>query len=446
MTLFTRTARYAGIDRTAVYGFATLIWSMGAGLLTVLAIAIFFTSETQGYYYTFLSLAAIQTFFELGLNQVIIQFAAHEWAQLRLENGRISGNADALSRLASLGRLSGRYFTIGSILFLIGLLVVGVVTFSSHSGKVAWRGPWTVLCFALAMDLFLLPFWSLLEGCNQLRSLYFIRLARAVANSVAFWIAIVLGAGLWSIAISVWAGIAIIVVLAAARHSIFFSSLFEAPVAATLNWWRDVWPMQWRIALTWCAGYFFFALFIPVLFRYRGAIEAGQLGMTLSMAGALSSIGTILVKAKVPTFGILIADRKWQALDELAFRVGLSSVLIIVAGSAVLLSVVIIANLMHSSLATRVLPPLPFAIFLAATMAGSLTTPMSYYLRAHKQEPLVGVGVAASIIVGINTIVLGRYWGALGMGIGYAATTIVFSLPAITFLFLRCRSAWHPQA
>ena len=445
MTFIARLARYAGVDRATIYGIMTRVWSMGAGLLTVLAITVFFTPKVQGFYYTFLSLAAIQTFFELGLTQVLIQFAAHEWAHLRLEDGKISGNPDALARLASLGRLSSRWFTIGSGLFLAGLLIAGSLMFSSHSGEIAWRGPWMALCFALAADLFLLPFWSLLEGCNQLRSLYFIRMTRAVVTSVVLWAAIISGAGLWAISISVWAGITVTVLLAASRHFRFFSSMFRAPVGATLSWWREVWPMQWRIAVTWSAGYFFLSLFTPVLFRYRGAVEAGQLGMTLNVLAALNAVGTVLIQTKVPTFGALIAERKWKALDELTLRVGLSSGLIVLIGSAVLFSVVLTINLIHSPFAARVLAPLPFATFLVATLAGCLTAPMSFYLRAHKQEPLVGVSVAVGLIVAISNIILGRYWGALGMGIGYAGATIAVSLPVITLIFLRCRSAWHPQ-
>jgi hypothetical protein len=78
--------------------------------------------------------------------------------------------------------------------------------------------------------------------------------------------------------------------------------------------------MQWRIALSWVSGYFIFQLFTPVLFAYQGAVVAGQMGMSLSIATALNTLALAWINTKAPMFGLLIARGEFAALDRLFFR------------------------------------------------------------------------------------------------------------------------------
>ena len=77
--------RRAGMDRAVAYATLAKLWAMPAGIATLLLITVCLTPASQGYYFTFFSLVALQTFFELGFLIAITQFASHEWA--RLENG-----------------------------------------------------------------------------------------------------------------------------------------------------------------------------------------------------------------------------------------------------------------------------------------------------------------------------------------------------------------------
>ena len=47
-----------------------------------------------------------------------------------------------------------------------------------------------------------------------------------------------------------------------------------------VDWRTEIWPFQWRLAVSWLCGYFTFQLFNPILFAVRGPIEAGQMGDT----------------------------------------------------------------------------------------------------------------------------------------------------------------------
>ena len=84
-----------GIDRAVGFTILARSWTILSGALTILLIAHFLSAVEQGYYYTFSSLVALQTVFELGFSFVILQLAAHECSHLQIcPDGEISGNEE----------------------------------------------------------------------------------------------------------------------------------------------------------------------------------------------------------------------------------------------------------------------------------------------------------------------------------------------------------------
>ena len=441
-----RAALFSGFNWGVIYGSSARIWSMLTGAITLLLVAKFFTPAVQGFYYTFISLTAVQVFFELGLTQVVIQFAAHEWASLRFHaTGHVEGDLVALSRLSSLARFVNRWFAVASGLFFVGILAAGWFAFYDAKVQIAWQWPWVALCMVVAIDLWTLPLWSLLEGCNQINSIYGLRLLRAVIGSVVAWPLIAAGAGLWALPLATGFSLLVVTVMLFQRHGGFFKSLLqnEPTQNHVISWRGELWPMQWRIAVSWLSGYFCFYLFVPVLFKFHGPVPAGQMGMTLNVITAVSSIASMFVQTKVPSFGILIAQRKWAELDSLALRIGVSSVLITLLGSIALFFIVLWLNLFGYSLAHRILPPFTLSLFLVATVIMQVTMPMSTYLRAHRREPLMWISLASGLLIGGAVVLSGIYWGAAGMGWSYLLVTLLFSFPTVCWKFWQCRAEWH---
>lgn len=443
--LLIRAARFSGFGWGVIYGSSARIWSLATGVITLLLIAKYFSPSVQGFYYTFLSLTAVQVFFELGLTQVVIQFAAHEWAHLSFSpTGHIEGEPAALSRLASLAHFVNKWFAIASVLFFIGIVGAGWFAFYDAKMQVPWRWPWVSLCVVVAIDLGTLPLWSLLEGCNQIKSVYGLRLVRAVINSIIAWVAISLGASLWALPVSNAISLAIVTSILFRRHGRFFESLWVAKPSGrdVISWRGELWPMQWRIAVSWLSGYLYFSLFVPVLFKYQGPIPAGQMGMSWNVITAMATIPAMFIQTKVPAFGMLIAQRNWHELDKTVLRLGISAFLVTLLGASSLFLIIWGLNIEGSRLAHRFLPLFPLSLFLIATIFSQATTPMAAYLRAHRREPLMWISVVAGLLMAASVLVLGRYWGVLGMAWSYLAVSILL-VPANVWIFLRCRAAWH---
>ena len=267
------------IDRVVVFGVMTKLWGFLAGPVTMVVIASYFDPVTQGYYYTFASVLALQVFVEMGLGRVIIQFASHEWADLVLTKaGLVEGDRHSLSRLSSLMRSSFLWYFVAGCFVFLGIGIGGFFFFSQNADPaIIWILPWFVLCLFAGINLWFTPIWSVLEGCNQLRQVYFFRFTNGILGSISIWLAIALGAGLWTAAIASAVRIAWQLLYLFYRYRLFVRQLFMSAGRSTIDWLTEIWPMQWRIALSWISGYFCFSLFTPVLFHYHGAVIAGQM-------------------------------------------------------------------------------------------------------------------------------------------------------------------------
>lgn len=434
------------VDRPVVYGIFTNAWVVISAPITLLVIVRYFTLELQGFYYTFYSLFALQTFIELGFGIVIVQFAAHEWSKLSLnKNGEIEGDPAALSRLVSLAKITFKWFAGGAIVIAVGLSAGGYVLFSaSEYPNINWMMPWFLFCALTGISICLLPILSLLQGCNQVSRVYAYGMFQNILRNIIAWIAIILGAKLWTPVIAMlivftWS------VFYLRRHCTPFLHLFFsfAKKGPEMSWRSEIWPMQWRIALSSIGGYFMTWFFTPVLFHFHGAAIAGKTGMTFSLIFGVAMISSIWIQTKIPKIGILIAKKEYKELDRFFYKITLISISVLLMGALIAWTGVYILNIVKHPISERFLSPLPMGLFLLANIFLQITYPFSVYLRAHKKEPYLILSVVTGILVGLSSWILGSRFSAIGMALGYLTVTGLFSLPYALIVWYRCRAKWH---
>lgn len=438
-------ARRAEMDRAVLYAILARIWGFAAGPVSALLIAAKFTPITQGFYFTFASVVALQAFAELGIGFAVTQFASHEWARLGTGgDGKIEGDPDSLSRLASLAQIALKWYAVAAIVVIAGLSIGGYLFFSqSQAPDSGWKLPWISLCVLTGINLFSIAIWSLLEGCNQVSNVYFYRFFQGVSGSVAAWFAILLGADLWTASIMSLVGLVYAVFFLGRNYREFLKSLLWTKVAGPrLSWRTDILPFQWRIALSWVSGYFAFSLFTPVLFLYHGPVIAGQMGMTWFLYEALSSLGGAWLMPHVPQFGMMVAQRKFVEMDRLFWRLTIIVTTVTIVGATAIWLLVYGLNYFGSFFAGRMLSPFPTALFLVSAIIHTASLPMSTYMRAHKKEPLLVLSVLGGILIGFSTWFLGKYYSVLGMAAGYF-TIKTLTFPVVIIIWRRCRNRWH---
>lgn len=433
------------IDRAVFWGLLTRMWQTIAVPVTALLVAANFTPELQGYYYAFESLIKLQIFVELGLGAVIVQFASHEWSKLGLDKtGKIVGDTVALSRLVSLASISTRWYLVGSVVLIVGLGIGGHLFFSmSYYSGVYWTTPWVVLCVLTGLTVCLLPVWSLLEGCGQVSGVYFYRFLQGLCAYIAIWLAILAGAKLWAASIFSVAGIFCAGIYLYKNYRNFLRILlFSSRNGPPIGWRSEIWPMQWRIAVSWASGYFTFWLFSPVLFYYHGPVVSGQMGMTWSLVSSLLAVTSVWVLPKAPQFGRLIARGEYKELDALFWRLTKVVMGVAVLGAVAIWALVYLLYALKHPMSSRILPPFPTAFFLLATVIITASLPMSVYLRAHKREPLLFLSAVNGVLITISNLILGKHFSAMGMAVGFFLANLLL-FPFIVLVWNRCRMAWH---
>ena len=112
--------RKIGVDQAILFtGLARIVQAIG-GLVVVVLVTKKLTNIEQGYYFTFASILAIQIFFELGFNNILSQYVAHEAINIRLEENEFVGCSTSKSRISSLLHFSVKvYSTLSICLFFV---------------------------------------------------------------------------------------------------------------------------------------------------------------------------------------------------------------------------------------------------------------------------------------------------------------------------------------
>ena len=437
-----------GIDRAVGFSVLGRFWSSAAGLVTVALIAHFLSPAEQGYYYTFGSLVALQIIFELGFSFVILQLASHERAQLSISpDYEVDGAPAAHDRLASIIQKSLRWYSAAAALMAATLLPAGFIFFSAHQpGKsVSWQLPWILAALAAALNFQLDPLLSFLEGCGYVPQVARTRFIQSILGAALAWIALGTKHGLFAPAMTLLGMASGSFAWLFGKRKLLFS-LVKRPLGPNrIRWMDEVWPFQWRIAVSWFCGYFIFWFFNPVLFAYRGPVEAGRMGMSLSLANAIMSISVSWVSTKSAPFGMLIARKEYALLDQTFFRALRQSALVAVAGAMAAWLGTLLLNLFHIRFAQRLLDPTSMAILMLYMASNVIIFAEAYYLRAHKQEVLLANSVVGAVVVTVCTLIFGRAYGAWGIVITCCMANLLGLLWA-TQKFRKYRRLWHTSS
>jgi hypothetical protein len=441
------TRKALGLDGAVAYTFLARLVNILGSTGTVLLIVRFLSPVEQGYYYTLLSLVSLQMVFELGFSFVIQQLAAHECIHLELNaDGSVTGDRVAHARLASALQLSLRWYTLAAAAMGLILAPLGMFFFARHAGsgtaQIAWLGPWLAAIISSAMGLWCIPFYSFLEGCGHVRAVAAMRLRQSTAGSVLAWAALLLHHGLYAPALVIagYIGTGLFFLFS---HRRLLEGLLRHPVQkAAICWNREIWPFQWRIAVSWMCSCFTVQLFIPILFALRGAVEAGQMGMSISITGFLTVLALSWSSTKTTPFGRMIARREFQQLDRMFLHTLRQSLAAFGMMALCVCAVAALLPVLAPRLAARMVLPQLFAVLMLAAGCNCAVQNMAIVLRSFKCEPfLMQSIVVATLTLMLSALTVAR-WGNVGAAFSYFIATAVIGMPYAGAIFVRARRGY----
>lgn len=424
---------------------------MLTGPITLLLVTHSLSLEQQGTYYNFASVLTSLVLFELGLAFVLLQTASHEWAHLRwTAEETLVGDTQALARLASLLRDSLRWY--GGIAALVaGVILPGGFLFFARytpaSLHIAWQGPWIWTALISVGSVLITPLLAILEGCGLVTQLSKMRLHQNLLSSLGVWLALVLGWKLYAVPIG--ATISWICFAGWLWHTKrgFLREMLHLartlPPGAGLDWRQDVWPFQWKIALSGISSYVIFSMFNPIIYTTRGPAAAGQLGLSLSVMQTIGGIAMSWLVTKTAPYGALIAQRDWKRLDESFFPTLWRSCGVAVFLCSLFWGLVFMLVHLGYPISHRLIAPLPLGLLAAATIVSHVVGAEAIYLRGHKQEPFLILSVSVAVLIGLSNLLLARALGITGMMLGYFVIYLVVGLGGGTWIFIQKRRLWH---
>ncbi len=405
---------HVGLDRAIAFTVVARLCSALGSVGTVLFIVRLLNPVQQGYYYALWSLVALQSIFELGFSFVVLQVAAHERVHLNFHaDGTVTGSEVAYARLASVLQRAVRWYAFAAVLMGITFLIGGTRLFALHQqvGSTEWRMPLDVTILACSITFFIGPILSFLEGCGQIAAVARTRLFQSIIGTALAWTAMLSHYGLFAPAAVLVGQGAVACVFLCLRRSLLMPLLRFRGKDHAVDWRREVWPFQWKIAVTSHEITFIFQLFTPVIFAFRGPVEAGQMGLSMSAVTQLSGIVLVWMSTKAAPFGNLVAQRDTPRLDRLFFRTLRQSLGLFVMGAFALLLGAVLVTYFAPTLGHRIVTWPVFLLLLLTALSNHVVQSEALYLRAHKCEPfLVQSIIIASLIAGSVFLLAAKPW------------------------------------
>lgn len=433
--------RFLGVDRAIFFSNAFQAIRFLTSPVTMVLVLRYLTPEVQGYFYAFSGIVAMQTLLELGFSQNIVQFTAHEFSKLRFTSElKLEGDPVALSRIISLGRLAFVYYSLAALVILFVVGIGGHLFFSlSHDHGVAWQGAWWIISTTAAFAVMVNPAWALLEGCNKVTNVAqyrcMVSLLGFFVNALALWG----GAGIYVPAICSASTFLFAVGYLFFVWKRFFAQFLTKPQHGKVSWRHEIWPLQWRVALSSMSGYFIYDIMNPIAFHFCGAVDAGRFGMSAQMVRMVFNTSMTWMYTKIPRFGILVATRQWKAFDALRNRSVLQAFLVCIAGMILFLVAIPLIGMYFPQVPRRFASLDVIAWLAGGYVVQVFTYSMAIELRSHKREPFAWFSVAHAILSVLCVLLLVKHLGISGEAIGYTLAVWLILPVAFKIYFAKRR-------
>lgn len=312
-----------------------------------------------------------------------------------------------------------------------------------------WRLPWSIAVLSTALILLSTPLIGLIEGSGRVKEVSLVRLGQSISSISIAWIVIALGGGLLNAAaiasvnaIFVWTWL---ITKNPSLVRLSFRGILKRRSFKTteFSWRKEIWPMQWRIAISWISGYFINQLFVPILFYYHGPEIAGKMGMTLSLANMLPIIGQAWISTKAPFMGTLVAKGKLAEFDKAFFTLLKQSTVVVLLGGCML--AILPFFLGDISIFERVLPPQQIAVLALSSVITHLVNCLAQYLRSFKKEPMMGVSIVGAVLISSLSWFFGKKFSSEGIVVSALTVNLFFGLPSALWLWLKYKKIWGAQ-
>ena len=411
-------------------------WMTLAGAGTILIVPQTLTQSEQGLFFTFLSLAAMQSIFDAGITSAFFNYVAHERAQLTsIPPVSEPLRLNAESRLFDLVNMARRWFLGLAILFC---LIVGTFGYYFVDSAIVregltlhWKTPFLILIGAISLSLYNLSRIPVLEGHGLIADVANYRLRSNMLSMLVLWGAMLAGTGLWALAFSYLVqSISMTVQTSRAYQKLQLKKAsFRRPATiAPIEWRTEILPLQFRLAGSYFCGYFIAQAVVPYTLHVHGSETAGQVGLMLSVFNALATIVASYIYATGPQYATYIARRNFEPIARTFRKVTVITLSTAVCVYALVLLSMHLLRRTDLAIAERILSVEVILFMAIIGLVNAYIGSAATLLRAQKKEPMLKVSIAAAIGYVLAMVTL-RNTTIENLYMAFAAVQLGITLP-----------------
>jgi len=437
--------RLIGVDKAVYYSVVSKVLSTIGSLITVPLILTHLTLIEQGFYYTFNSILALQVILEMGFGAVAIQMVAHEAAHLKINmNIGVSGPIKNVERFYTAIKFIKNWYLVLSVLVAIFLFPVGYWFFSTSSGikTINWHIPWIIMVISTSGGVLVNSMGSIIEGMGLVSESIRIRLWGGSVQIVLSILGLLFGFRLYAVPLANFVALIINFILIWNLSRNIIKDAENNQNITRINWFKDVFPFQWRIAISWISGWFIFNAMLPVIFRQLGPSEAGRFGMAMSITSFISIFASNWTSTKSAIWGQMVSRKEWASMDSLFLKVMPQSVTIAVLASIFAILIVPHISDWFPHFSGRVPEWNVLMMLCSVAVMNQVVFAEAFYLRAHKREPFLANSIFCGLAMAIGLFCF-SHSSAFSISILYAILTLVSGVIWGSIIFLNCRLRWH---
>jgi hypothetical protein len=392
-----------GVEREVLSNISLRLLQIITQLILIFSISSKFSSVELGYYYVLNSYAGMSIFFELGMSAVIMQNAAHESAKISKELLFVDNNG-LLSKLSSLFHFICKWQIIASILFLVIIYSSSFFFFNvkqTHENQnIHWQVPLLVLLLSISISIIINGIYSFLEGCLFVFEISIVRIIQNISFIILFVIFIISNLGLLAYGLAQLFSL-LLAVFFLSRQKVFIAlrNIYKSVSDEnSFNWMQDIFPLQWRVAMSSISGYFIFQIADLFAFKYQGPVLSGQLGFTMSLVNGIVIVSSVWTSSRSPMYANLVANNKINDLQTLFKRTIFSSIItFLFLGIAFFVFKLLFIDYYKLVFVGRLLNNYDTLLILLYSMCNVIIFSLAAYCRSNKEEPFLAPSVIGAV-------------------------------------------------
>ncbi|MEP2944104.1 MAG: hypothetical protein ABJO72_09935 [Hyphomicrobiales bacterium] len=381
------------------------LWNLFSGLLFVVVSSNVFTAIEQGIVYTFLGLAAAQFFFDLGVGVVLANIVGRFTPNHK--NNTLFDDQE-IAHVRSVINYGLKWSLFAGILLFAMLAIIGIFLFSDNQYDIdnlqtIWVFYAVLVAFSMSFHMFL----RLFEGLGFVVEAAISRSIQSFMNIALIFGLSIFEVGLGSLPIALFVALLIASLYFVLSNAAIRDGFSRGLIASQpINWKKDIWPFQSKMAIIWIASYIIYQSQTPILFSLAGAEAAGFFGIANQLFLALNTSANIFLTYNIKDWTRLSVNGDMQALNKSFVRTLALTVGIAIVGCIAIIGGIYVIRHLGWQMAGRFPDFSLLILFAIAACFNQIFFCLGYYFRAQGREPLWWVSVIAAIAILIVPVVL----------------------------------------